>query len=459
MRREIVFGSGWLQVDVPENTFLVGQGISMPVPPGNLEEEVRTALDEPLDLSPLKDLARRARQAVVVFDDPTVPSFAGVWEAGIPAVIARLEEGGIPEERITLLVANALHRKFTHEEVAGIIGQDLVSRFRDRLLCHDAEDPEGIVRLGTTPSGWLVELNRLVAEADLVVYVNTSTTRGFSGGWKSICVGLSTYASIRQHHTPDLMSMSTERNPMHEILEEMGALVERELGKERFFKLETVLANPLQVHRILGGTVAATRRAALEIIRSRVPPRRALLEEKVDVVVYGVPDWSPYAAYSFTNPLLTLFSTGLGYLGGVIEALGKPGCTVVMATPCPFRWDEVHHASYREVWERVVPAVRDPLEARSRFEPEFAARPDYIRKYREAYSFHPVHALMALYPLKRLRHAGRVFVAGAEDPGVIRHAGFDPFPSVEEALAAAREIHGPSMTVALVENPPAINRS
>jgi hypothetical protein len=189
-----------------------------------------------------------------------------------------------------------------------------------------------------------------------------------------------------------------------------------------------------------------------------MPPRRTLLDEKVDVVIYGVPEWSPYAAFSYLNPILTLISTGLGYLGGMIEALGKPGCSVILATPCRNRWDEVHHPSYREVWERVLPETRDPYEASARFEAEYATHAAYIDRYRFGFGFHPVHAIMALFPLKRLRHAGRVFVAGAEDPSLVSHAGFVPAASVEAALATALEIHGADAQIALVPYPPAFNR-
>ncbi|HJP66326.1 MAG TPA: hypothetical protein VKA30_08495, partial [Actinomycetota bacterium] len=276
---------------------------------------------------------------------------------------------------------------------------------------------------------------------------------------KSVCVGLSTYRSIRHHHTPDTMSMSTEKNRMHRVLDQMGAVVDRVLGADRVFKVETILSNPLQVHRVLGGSTAATREAVLAITREHQPARRDLLPEKVDVVLYGVPDWSPYAAYSFTNPILTLISTGLGYLGGMIEALGKPGCTAILATPCPDRWDHRHHPSYREVWDRVLPVTRDPFEARELFEPEFAQREDYLERYRTDNGFHPVHGIMALYPLKRLRHAGTVIVAGAQDDQVVRHVGFEPTPTVEDAVEMARDRHGPDATIAVIPYPPAINRS
>ena len=105
------------------------------------------------------------------------------------------------------------------------------------------------------------------------------------------------------------------------------------------------------------------------------------------------------------------------------------------------------------MWDRVVPVTRDPYEARELFEPELAAREDYIEKYRRGFGFHPTHAVMALYPLKRLRHARRVIVAGAEDAAVVRHVGFEPAATVEEALRMAG-----GESVALVAYPPALNR-
>jgi hypothetical protein len=252
------------------------------------------------------------------------------------------------------------------------------------------------------------------------------------------------------------MSMSLHRNRMHEMLDEMGALVVERLGRERIFKIETILANPLAVAGFHAGTVDGTRAIALSDNRGAQDRRRT--DEKHDIVVYGIPDWSPYAAYSFTNPILTLISTGLGYLGGTIEGAGAPGCTVIIATPCPDRWDDRAHPSYRDVWERVLPSTRDPYEARERFEHEYATNERYIERYRFANGFHPVHGIMALFPLKRLRHAGRVFVAGAEDPSIPLHAGFESFPSVESALAEALSIHGKDARIGLVPYPMAVNR-
>ena len=454
-----MFGDRFVTARLPDRTHIVSPGLSIPLEPvDDLDEAVRDALRAPVDLPPLRELARGKRRVTVAFDDATVPCYAPVWSTAIPLVLAELEAGGVRRADVTLVCANALHRQFTHDELATLIGADLVAEFGSRLVSHDAEDPSMLDHLGVTANGYDVELSRHVTDAELCVYVNCSTVRGFSGGWKSICVGLSTYRSIRHHHNPDDMSMSTERNRMHEMLDEMGAMVTERLGADRIFKLETILANPIQVAQMRAGTVDGTRRIALETNRAHMPPRRTLLEEKVDVVVYGVPDWSPYAAFSYLNPILTLISTGLGYLGGMIEALGKPGCSVILATPCIDRWDEIHHPSYREAWERVLPETHDPYRARELFEEEFATREDYIERYRRGFGFHPVHAIMALFPLKRLRHAGRVFVAGATTPELVTHAGFEPAATVETALDRAFEIHGSDASIALVPYPPAFNR-
>ena len=161
--------------------------------------------------------------------------------------------------------------------------------------------------MGKTSSGYDVEISRLVVDSDLTIYVNALST-GFNGGWKSICVGLSTWRSIRWHHTPEIMTMSLVKNPMHDILNEMGILVESKLGSEKIFKIETLLANPFEVANVWAGTVNATRREALNMLKVHMPQRRSLLEEKAEIVCYGIPDWSPYAAFASMTPILTLIS-------------------------------------------------------------------------------------------------------------------------------------------------------
>jgi hypothetical protein len=445
------YGDGTISVKLPDRTRVVrGGGGGQRLPPvPDQAAAIRDALAHPMGLPPTRDLVRPGARVLIAFDDPTVPSFGPVRGLAIEAVLAELAATGVPEENVTLVCANALHRKWTPEELSRSIGPDLVRRFGERLLCHDAEDPANIVHLGITEHGYDVDVHRLVAESDLTVYVNAQCHMGFGGGWKSVAVGLSTWRSIKHTHTPDGMSMSVRHNRMHEVFNEQGAFIEKTLGK-RIFKIETVLADATKIGRVWAGGISETRAAALEVLEQRHPPRRGEAEP-ADVVLYGLPAWSPYATFAKMNPILTLISTGLGYLGGYIEALGKPGCSVIIATPCPEEWDRQHHAPYPEVWERVLPETRNPYEITERYGEEFATRQDYIDLYRNGYAFHPVHAILATHPLRRLRHAARVFIAGAQDPKVPEHVGYISMPTVEDAIAEAERIHGADCDIACVQ--------
>jgi hypothetical protein len=451
IEQSLFFGDTSIQVSLPDRTRLVGGDDGGPrlEPVADQELAVRAALAEPLGLPRVGQLVRPGASVLIAFDDPTAPSFGPVRRLAIEAILEELAEAGVPEENVSLVCANGLHRKWTHEELASILGQELVQRFGPRLTCHDAEDPDNLVYMGTTPSGYDVEVHRLVTDSDLTVYVNAACYLGFNGGWKSVCVGLSTWRSIRWTHTPDGMTMSVRGNRMHFVFDEMGRHLESKLGR-RVFKVETLLANPATIGRVFAGGVDETRAAALEVQASLYKPRRSAAEP-ADVVIYGLPAWSPYATFARMNPILTLISSGLGYLGGYIQALGKPGCSVIMATPCPEDWDLEHHPSYPEVWNRVLPETLDPYEISARFMDEFATRADYIERYRTGCAFHPVHGILATHPLRRLQHAARVFVAGAEDPAVPRHLGFIPTTSVEEAIAEAERIHGRDCSIVCIK--------
>ena len=454
MNIELPYADGTLPATLPPDTRRLSSEPAGALPPlADLADAVRQALAAPLGLPRLRDLARPDARVTIAFDDHTTGSFGPIRPVAIRAVLEELAAAGVSRAQVRLVCANALHRMCRPAELIRLLDGPLVSEFGPRLTCHDAEDREQIADLGVTAEhGYPVEVSRHVTDADLTVYVNTNYIRGFTGGWKSVCVGLSTWKSIRVTHDPDGMSMSLDRNRMHAVLDEMGHHLEGRLGR-RIFKIDTLLADPFHAARVFAGGVDETRRAALEVQTRRFPPRRAAAPEPVDILVYGVPDSSPYAIWSQVNPILTLISMGLGYLGGMIEAAGKPGCTVVMAAAVREAWDRVHHPSYPEVWERVLPLTRDPYEINARFEEEFARHPAHIEAYRHRFAFHPIHGILATHPLKRLRHVGRVIVAGPRDAHVPRHLGWEVAADVEEAVARARAIHGPGATIGVVEQP------
>ncbi|MBI2425092.1 MAG: DUF2088 domain-containing protein [Candidatus Hydrogenedentes bacterium] len=452
---EIPFGESSVTATLPDDTFIVPFSSGRrPDPIPDLGGAVAAALDHPLDAERIEARVKRGSTVTIAFDDPTVPSFGALRTLAIESILARLNQAGVRDEDITCVCANALHRKFRLEELGIILGYGLVERLGTRLRCHDAEDRKEIAYLGETTHGEPVELSTLVTGSDLTIYVNSASYRGFAGGWKSVCVGLSTFRTIRCHHTPDGMSMSVHDNPMHTMLNRMGEVVDSTLG-DRIFKVDAIEAGPFETAHVYAGNTWSTRKAILGHLEEYYPPRREMSEARFDTIVYGVPDWSPYAIFSHTNPILTLLSSGLGYLGGTIQALGKPGCTVIMATPCPLRWNRVHHPSYEHVWKQVLAQTQDPYEIERVFTDYYATHEELIQLYRHHFAFHPVHGVFGTHPLKRLKHCGRVIVAGVGHPATAEHLGFEAASTVEEALAMAGALPGSGLQVAYAQHPAA----
>ena len=117
----------------------------------------------------------------------------------------------------------------------------------------------------------------------------------------------------------------------HRILDEMGEHLESKI-QGKIFKVDTILANAYEVAHMFAGNVWETRKKILEVMSELFPARRDLSTERFDAILYSVPDASPYAVYSFMNPLLTLISSGLGYSGGDLGC--QPDCTAYDETGC-----------------------------------------------------------------------------------------------------------------------------
>jgi lactate racemase len=462
----------------------------------DLRRAVRAALLAPRGRPPLARLAGPGARVTVAFDDPCLPlppMLDDPRRVVLEEVVDELLGAGVRPRDLRLVCANGLHRMWTTWELLPLVGPRLLARFGSRLSCYDGEDPEANVSLGRTAGGLVVEVSRLVAEADLVVYVAVPWTE-MNGGHKSIGCGLSTYASISQHHGPAVQARSPLMDPasseMHSYLREIG----RHIGERvPVFQVETVVNNrlwagPLRLLdlrrrrlnpllRPARGLPAPVRGLGRRLLRgwyqpagvwagdvedvheaalARMARARGAPSEQADILVLGVPNLSPYSVHSSTNPLLVA-NLGLGYTFqfGRQAPLVRAGGHVVLATPCSPGFNRRHHPSYQRFWDEVLPVTRDPLRMAREFEPRFVTDPTLTQAYRFERAYHAAHPFFAYYWMSRaLSHLGEVHVAGAVDDRVVERLGFAPAPSVEEAVERARGRLGRDATVVVQTIPP-----
>jgi len=223
----LAYGEGGLEVELPDCDVTVVEPEFVPGLPDERAALVR-ALREPIAGPPLATLARPGQRAVVVFSDLTrpVPN-----RRILPPILAELAQAGVRREDVVLLNATGLHRPNTPAELAAMLGEDVVERYR--VVNHDARDPGRLVRLGRMARGAEVWLNREYVEADLRIltgFVEPHFFAGFSGGAKSILPGVAGEATVLHNHSASMLSdpratwAITHGNPVYEEAREAARL-------------------------------------------------------------------------------------------------------------------------------------------------------------------------------------------------------------------------------------------
>jgi nickel-dependent lactate racemase len=174
-------------------------------------QEVERALDSPIGTPPLERLARSGMKATVLFDDIQRATPAHI---AIPAVLNRLNKAGIPDERITAICARGTHPLPSPEQIEKKVGKEALLRLHGRIHTHDAQSSENVL-IGRTRRGTVVEINKHVAEADLVIGIGACIPHpysGFGGGCKIFMPGVSSYRTIGEHHYSWLRNRSCKLN-------------------------------------------------------------------------------------------------------------------------------------------------------------------------------------------------------------------------------------------------------
>ncbi|MEM7343184.1 MAG: lactate racemase domain-containing protein, partial [Chloroflexota bacterium] len=165
------YGDGLMPVELPNHATVVQYGKTYQDPPAvDPWDATRQALEKPLGMKPLRELVKAGDKVVISFPDRVKGGAhpEAHRRVAIPMIVEICQEAGVALENISLLCAVGLHRHNTLDELLWYLGKDIVDNFwPDRLLMHDAEDPNAIVNLGTDDMGNVVTCNKALVEADL----------------------------------------------------------------------------------------------------------------------------------------------------------------------------------------------------------------------------------------------------------------------------------------------------
>ena len=468
---------------------------------------IRHALNNPLSSDPLPALLRAGMKLTIAFDDVSLPlppmRGPDIRQMVIEEVLDMAAAAGV--DNVVLIAALALHRRMHDHELRHALGDRVYDAFAPHglLLQHDAEDPDGMLHLGTTDQGEDVEINKRAATSDLIVYVNINLV-AMDGGHKSVATGLASYRSLKHHHNVRTMQhsrsfMDQHRSELHSSNWRMGRHIAAQGVK--IFQIETTLntntfpdqfgflkkrewewtakdrAAFVAVSKSLERTPDRLRRTIFHGIKAphamtsvqagEVEAVHAQTTDNVykqqlvhvsgqtDILTMGLPYISPYNVNSIMNPIL-VSCLGLGYFFNLYR--GKPlvreGGVVIMSHPTPWQFHPVHHPSYIDFFEQVLSETTDPLEIEAKYETQFATDPWYIHLYRTSNAYHGVHPFYMWYwTAHALQHLGGVIIVGG-DAKAVRRLGFKPATTMRDALEMAEDVVGRDPSITHLHPPP-----
>lgn len=179
------------------------------------EAEFRNILNDPIGSPPLKDIVSQGETVVIIVSDITRSAYK--TDRYLPILVDELNQIGVPDEDITIVISTGTHQSHTAEEDEVVVGSEVYNRVK--IENHDAT-AEDLVYLGESSRGTEIAVNRTVYEADRIILTGGIIYHflaGFGGGRKSIMPGVCGYDSIQQNHSLALKDIdSSGVNPQVE---------------------------------------------------------------------------------------------------------------------------------------------------------------------------------------------------------------------------------------------------
>jgi nickel-dependent lactate racemase len=198
----------------------------------NPVQTIKESLENPIGRPPLKNIINEkneVKNVCIVVNDATRPVPSHIILDGL---VEKLNNYGIDDTQILILIATGLHRQSRKDELERIVGHNLINRLK--IKDHNATDNKTLKYLGRTSDNVPIYINKHYYESDLKIltgYVEPHFFFGFSGGRKSIVPGIAGEETIQANHSAENIDSPYARfgiykeNPMHKISNEIAKLV------------------------------------------------------------------------------------------------------------------------------------------------------------------------------------------------------------------------------------------
>ncbi len=326
-------GKKMIDLNIPDGVSVQWVQSHGMAPVSDVKSAVEDAFHHPIHSARLRDLVKPGQAIALIVTDITrqLPE-----ETIVPLLIDELKQGGIRKEDIIAVVATGTHRPNTPEELREKFGA-LVNEIA--FINHDAYDEKTLIHLGKTSNGIPLVFNRTVAQADIRIstgVIETHLFAGYSGGVKSIAVGVAGEETIAATHNYQMLQQT--RLGVFEGNEFRRFLTEATKALGLHFIVNVVQTGKKEVVKVVAGD-------PVEAFNEGVKVARKLYEVEIEypgeIVVSGV-------SYPKSRDLYQATRAANVVVFGPKPVVTKGGAILIPA-PCE---DGCGHPGYCEIMKK-----------------------------------------------------------------------------------------------------------
>ena len=405
---QLAYGKTGLPVNVPDSAIVV-EPRHLPALADD-KAAVVAAMRNPQGTPPLKSMVGKDDTVAIVISDITRPT---PNHKLVPWIMEELDH--VPRENFVIINGLGTHRANTQEELAGMLGWDIVNTVR--IENHDAFDDAKLVRVGRNSYGSEVYFNKTYVEAKFKIvtgFIEPHFFAGFSGGPKGINPGVAGIKTILDFHNAEMIGhpLSTWGVIEGNILQD--AATQNCLMAKPDFMLNVTLNGEKQITGVVAGDVIAAHREGCKFVKETA---MYAVDEPFDIVL------TTNSGYPLDQ---NLYQTVKGM--SAAAQIVKQGGAIISASECS---DGVpDHGNYAKIL-KMRDTAGELLEMIC--DPEFCLFDQWQVQ------------VQAMVQLK-----ADCYLFSTLDPQIVKNAKFTPIDSVEATLQQLCQKIGPQVRVAVL---------
>jgi len=350
MKLTIPFVDRSLGLEIPDRN-LIFDVAPRDVPPStDFAGTIRQALANPIGAPRLAEMVQAGMQVILICDDNT--RVTPVRQI-IPLLLEELNQAGIPDQDIRIILASGTHRQMTEGEIEAKYGTEITERVQ--VLRHYYKDSHELTNYGVTSRGIPVVVNRHVVEADFRIAVGNIVPHhpaGWAAGAKAVLPGVGGEETVAAMHLlgSRYPALGLRESTMRKEMEDFAQVIHLD------FILNVILNRDAELVGAVAGHFSKAHKAGVEISKG----------------VYGVPipGLADLTISSATPMDFDFFQGDKGItsaelstcVGGEIVLVA--GCVEGISPAHPELAEYVGAMTNDEIWKLVAAkAVQDPLTA------------------------------------------------------------------------------------------------